>query len=361
MRQVAEGAFDFMSEKAKKRAEEEVHEAEVTQPGTEIQPGTNYGLTPVAIRGFDVRLAKEEAVARQKMVKEMLAEVMQPKVHYDVIPGTNKPTLLKPGSEIVLQSFSVAVVPQVEDLSQPGIFARYRVMAQGIHIPTGRIVGVGVGEASSEESRWKWKKVYREEYDETEERSRRSVTKRKKNGETYTVLQVLQEPADIANTVLKQAKKRAQVDLALTVGACSDMFTQDMEELKNYVDKELDNLDDLSGKPKVEQPKRKEEPKKEATKKSAEPAPEPPPASGGNKKLVFDHNREYNIETKPADAVCITTDAGKKLYATALNSGYSREEIIQMIEDRTGFHKLGEIPVGATYQSLLRLFEKPKG
>ncbi len=35
-------------------------------------------------------------------------------------------------------------------------------------------------------------------------------------------------PADQANTILKMAKKRAEVDLCLTALACSDIFTQDM-------------------------------------------------------------------------------------------------------------------------------------
>ena len=43
--------------------------------------------------------------------------------------------------------------------------------------------------------------------------------------------QVRTNPADIANTVLKMAKKRAQIDLTLTATAASDCFTQDVEDL----------------------------------------------------------------------------------------------------------------------------------
>ena len=39
-------------------------------------------------------------------------------------------------------------------------------------------------------------------------------------------------PADYYNTVLKMAKKRAHVDAMLTATAASDIFTQDLEDLK---------------------------------------------------------------------------------------------------------------------------------
>jgi len=39
------------------------------------------------------------------------------------------------------------------------------------------------------------------------------------------------EPADIANTVLKMAEKRAFIDAIRTTTGCSDMFSQDLEDL----------------------------------------------------------------------------------------------------------------------------------
>jgi hypothetical protein len=44
-------------------------------------------------------------------------------------------------------------------------------------------------------------------------------------------MQIRTEPADVANTVLKMAKKRAQIDLTLTATAASDIFTQDVEDI----------------------------------------------------------------------------------------------------------------------------------
>ena len=46
--------------------------------------------------------------------------------------------------------------------------------------------------------------------------------------------------ADVANTVLKMAKKRAMVDGILTVTGASDIFTQDIEELpKEYLEQRV--------------------------------------------------------------------------------------------------------------------------
>ena len=40
------------------------------------------------------------------------------------------------------------------------------------------------------------------------------------------------DPYTLVNTVLKMAKKRAQVDAALTVASLSEIFTQDLEDFK---------------------------------------------------------------------------------------------------------------------------------
>ena len=42
-------------------------------------------------------------------------------------------------------------------------------------------------------------------------------------------------PADYYNTILKMAKKRAYVDAIITATACSDIFTQDLEEMEGLL------------------------------------------------------------------------------------------------------------------------------
>ena len=174
--------------------------------------------------------------AQVQRIQEVMKGVMKIDTHYGVIPGTQRPTLYKPGAEMLLSTFRVSVQPEVEDLSTVDEI-RYRVHCKGVAMGSQIVIGVGVGECSTSEEKYKWRAaVCQEEYDEADHDRRRNKFGWKwgqAQGEKITVrtLQVRQEPSDLANTVLKMAKKRAEVDLALTALAASDIFVQDMEDL----------------------------------------------------------------------------------------------------------------------------------
>ena len=55
--------------------------------------------------------------------------------------------------------------------------------------------------------------------------------RRGQGGSTYQSKQVRTVPDDLGNTVLKMAKKRAQIDMTLTALGVSDLFNQDIEDL----------------------------------------------------------------------------------------------------------------------------------
>jgi hypothetical protein len=173
----------------------------------------------------------ETLQARVSLVHKALKSVMQDGTHYGTIPGTGKPALFKAGSEILLTMFQIAVDPEVEDLSTADR-AAYRVRAVGRHQATGTVVGTGIGEASSDEEKYRWREaVCAEEYDSTPETHRRIKWKKGyQGGPATSVHQVRTHPSDVANTVLKMAKKRAQIDLSLTATGASDIFTQDVLE-----------------------------------------------------------------------------------------------------------------------------------
>lgn len=175
-------------------------------------------------------LTPQKITEQVNTIQEVMDAVMLPGVHYGVIDGCgNKPTLLKPGAEKILATFHIGVETIVEDLGD-GFDHRYRIICRGFYIPTGNTIGYGVGEASTSEKKYKWREaVCQEEYDETPE-TKRQILYKKYNGEVKKVLQVRQNPADLANTCLKMAKKRAMVDLCLTATACSDIFAQDNDD-----------------------------------------------------------------------------------------------------------------------------------
>ena len=165
---------------------------------------------------------------RVNTIQEVMTAVMKKDVHYGIIPGCKKPSLYKPGSEVLLATFQIATSIEVTDLSTDDCI-RYQVRVIGTHAPSGMLLGEGIGECSSNEEKYKWRKAYDEEWNATPENRRRI-----KLGK-YKDKQVRVEPADVANTILKMAKKRAQIDMTLTTTGASDCFEQDVEDLPEGV------------------------------------------------------------------------------------------------------------------------------
>lgn len=179
-----------------------------------------------------------EIRAQVNLVQDVMKSVMKESTHFGTIPGCDKPTLYKAGSEVLLTTFQISVRPTVEDLSTEDE-ARFRVYTEGTYRGDGTHVGTGIGECSSSEEKYKWRKtVCDEEWNETPDNRRREKWCKgkwnkaaKKYDPSYKVKQVRTEVADVSNTVLKMAKKRSQIDLTLTSTAASDIFTQDIEDL----------------------------------------------------------------------------------------------------------------------------------
>lgn len=188
------------------------------------------------------RSTVSEIKAEVQLIQQILEGIMKKDVHYGTIPGTPKPTLYKPGSEKILRTFHIGVDPSenVQDLSTDDEI-RYRVFARAFNQATGATLGVGVGECSSNEEKYKWRRpVCDEEFNEMpEDRKREKWVRGQNNKPNYKIKQIRTNPADVANTILKMAKKRAQIDMTLTVTAASDVFEQDLEDLPEEIRDEV--------------------------------------------------------------------------------------------------------------------------
>jgi hypothetical protein len=192
------------------------------------------------------RMAVAEMIAHVSTVQEVMRAVMKKDVHYGMIPGTDKPTLFKAGAEVLSMVFRIADTYEVTDLSTPDMI-RYRVNCIGRHQVSDAVLGSGLGEASSAEEKYKWRKaVCVEEWNETPAHLRRKKYGKAKGGGFYTQEQVRTEPSDLANTVLKMANKRAKMAMVLNVTAASDCFAQDLEDMDEAL------LDHLARHPKAE-------------------------------------------------------------------------------------------------------------
>lgn len=188
------------------------------------------------VRMPEKQLTAVEVRTRVNLIQEVMRSVMKTDTHFGKIPGTDKPTLYKAGAEVLLTTFRIGMKIDVEDMSD-GDSIRYRVKVTGIHQTTNDFVGEGVGECSTNEEKYKWRTaVCEEEFDDTQENRRRIKYGKKWNNnirsyDVFKIKQIRTEPADLANTVLKMAKKRAMIDFTLTALGASDIFTQDIEDL----------------------------------------------------------------------------------------------------------------------------------
>lgn len=175
-------------------------------------------------------LSTDQLLQQVHHIRDVLTNVMKKDVHYGVIPGTKNPTLLKPGAEKLLSTFRIATQVFVEDLSTTDSIM-YRVKVQGVHMGSGVVIGEGIGECSTDEEKYRWRDtVCQQEYDYYPAERKRVVWKKvwDRHAHRYSapqpVLQVRTEFRDKGNTILKMAKKRAQIDLCLTALSASDVF-----------------------------------------------------------------------------------------------------------------------------------------
>jgi len=199
-----------------------------------------------------IELAQGKAVINQIMKAIMKGPSKENSlgVHYGKIPGTPKPTLFKAGSELILSTFRISADMEVEDLSTEDCI-RYRVKCIG-RFPDGTVAGYGIGECSTDEEKYRWKKPACDEEWEAAPENMRRIKWGNYNGKTTQTKQIRTTPADLANTVLKMAKKRSQIDLTLTATGASDVFDQDLEDLKDVID--ITDYQKPTGKPAVKTP-----------------------------------------------------------------------------------------------------------
>jgi len=244
-------------------------------------------------------------------IQTLMKEVLQNGHHYGTIPGCPKPTLLKPGAEILAQMFHLSTDSEITDLSREGVI-RYQVKVKLTSRQTGKFIGTGIGECSSDEDKYAWKKSTSDgEWEATAEANRRIKWGRYGDNVTQT-RQIRTNPSDSANTILKMAKKRALVDAVLTATCASDIFTQDIED-----------MDDVGH---------------DAAK--AQPKPAPPPQE----------MRSKQNPDKP-----ITEGQRKRLYAIAKSNGCS-DDIFKKIIVEQGYQASKDILV-KDYDKIVSLFE----
>lgn len=192
----------------------------------------------------------------QERIKRIKQELMEEDAHYGLIPGTKKPTLLKPGAEVLCSIYSLRAdfIPTVE--AGDGTTAPHlRVtMRCELHLgdTAGPVVAVGYGSANSWERKHRYRRgertcpkcgVVGQIIKGKEEYGGGWLCWKSKGGcgakwaDGAPEIEAQQagdvqnpDPYDLENTLIKMAKKRAHIDAALTGTASSDLFTQDLDD-----------------------------------------------------------------------------------------------------------------------------------
>jgi hypothetical protein len=183
-------------------------------------------------------LSVADVVAQVEKIQLVVRAVMKEGVHYGIIPGTgDKPTLYKAGAEKLCLTFRLD--PQYEVLPESvrrDDYILYVVRCVLYHIPTGERVASGFGSCNSREAKYRYRFVPTQERPPRAEADRlkaQRLGRWQKAGDAWVWHRRVDHdnPADLDNTLLKIASKRALVAAVLNGTAASDLFTQDVEDL----------------------------------------------------------------------------------------------------------------------------------
>ena len=260
----------------------------------EIAPSSRPTAVTTRESAFLPAMTLDVALARRAAIVEFVRLIMVRDQDFGEIPGTTKPTLLKPGAEKLCNFFGLEpeFTPIIEDLDwsgerhegEPFCYARYRCRL----VREGRVVGVGEGSCNSRETKYRYRWVADEQVPEHVDRSRlmkrvtlrtlcefdfavergettgtygkpaehwqkfreaidggtaRQVEKTTRRGKSVAweidvepVIYRIPNPeiADVVNTIQKMAQKRALVAATLIATSASEFFTQDVEDSDPY-------------------------------------------------------------------------------------------------------------------------------
>lgn len=211
--------------------------------------------TALAVADIPGTLAPSDVVRQVALIQQVMGDVMKDGEHYGKIPGCgDKPTLLQPGAQMLALTFRLAPKFTIDERSLDGSHREFMVTCELYSISTGQLVGMGVGMASTMESKWRFRtgpveftgKPVPHEYWNLRKTDPQEAMKllggrghqTKKNPDTgaWEIVRAGDKvendnPADVYNTALKIGTRRAFVHAVLNTTAASDMFTQDIEDL----------------------------------------------------------------------------------------------------------------------------------
>ena len=252
------------------------------------------------VQAITPKMAVERAVNQVRIVQAVMKEVMQRDTHFGHIPGTpeNKDVLYQAGADTLCLAFGFTSEPEpVEIVELPNGHREYKAKVKLVHRQTGGVVSFAEGSCSTMESKYRWRGARGKPCPKCKENAMKPAradwgggyycdSKSGGCGEKYKAgtqeakaldaikIEGRQENPDIAdvyNTCLKMAQKRAYVAAVIRATGASDLFTQDLEDGTP--------ADEYRQQQEVKQPQRKNAPQQQQQQRK--PAPQEPPFEEG--------------------------------------------------------------------------------
>lgn len=176
-----------------------------------VQDDSNYvgSNLPVTQSDFDA------LSLQRKMLKTFVKTQLVKDVDYGIIPGTPKNCLYKPGAEKLNKVFGLGArfIQTDKEVDRRDNYASYTYKCEVYHLKTGKVIAECEGICNSHEKKYKERAIY-------EWQNKKKI----KVGVEPTPI------ADIQNTLMKMAQKRAMVGATILATGASDFFTQDIED-----------------------------------------------------------------------------------------------------------------------------------
>lgn len=175
-------------------------------------------------------------MAKIAQMQSVVQKTLKQGHDFGEVLGTNKPTLLKPGGEKICMLFGLnpeyEFLQVTEDYDKE--FFSYNIRCTLFR--NGQPVAQGVGSCNSKEKKYRFINV--DEIPENYMGSSESFTD-KYGRQKYKINNP--DICSLVNTILKMAKKRAFIDAVLQVASLSEVFTQDLEDMGDFIQQENDN------------------------------------------------------------------------------------------------------------------------
>lgn len=182
--------------------------------------------------------------------QEIVHSALKKDLDYGVIPGTKRPTLLKPGAEKITKLLGLCdtyeIIQQIENWDKP--FFYYQVRCN-LTTASGLLVCQGLGSCNSMEVKYRYRWLWPDDAEKMpgfKKEGWPKKTVKTKSGKTNQYRFENDEIFSQVNTLLKMGKKRSLIDAALSAGRLSELFTQDVEDMQGVITADYEVMDEDS-------------------------------------------------------------------------------------------------------------------